>query len=61
MEEPDFITQGGLVIFSKNYLIRKGECCGCGCFSCPYEPPFINGNSQLQENTKEEILKIENK
>ncbi|HEX6914143.1 MAG TPA: DUF5522 domain-containing protein [Chitinophagaceae bacterium] len=28
---------GGLVVFSAEYLLSRGYCCGNGCRNCPYD------------------------
>lgn len=30
------LTENGLVIFTAEYLLKKGKCCESGCLNCPY-------------------------
>ncbi len=31
------VTEDGLLVFTAEYLLRRGYCCGNGCRNCPYE------------------------
>ena len=33
----DFYTENGLVIFTKEYHLKRGYCCKNGCKHCPYK------------------------
>lgn len=32
-----YINEDGLVVFTGQYHLEKGYCCGYGCKHCPYE------------------------
>lgn len=32
----DFYEENGLVVFTAQYLLRRGYCCNSGCRHCPY-------------------------
>ncbi len=32
-----FISENGLIIFTKEYLLKRGKCCKNKCLNCPYE------------------------
>ena len=32
----DFYFEGGRVVFTAGYLLRRGYCCASGCRHCPY-------------------------
>jgi hypothetical protein len=36
MSAPDYTLEDGLVVFSRDFLLRRGSCCGSGCRNCPY-------------------------
>ena len=38
-------------MLSKEFLIKRGYCCGMGCLMCPYEPSHIEGNTDLMSET----------
>ncbi len=40
----------GFRIMSKEYLIKRGYCCGNGCKNCPYFPLHHKGNTNLKNN-----------
>jgi len=34
---PDFeLNEDGLMVATREFLLRRGFCCGCGCRNCPY-------------------------
>jgi iron complex transport system substrate-binding protein len=35
-EGRDYYSENGAVVFTENYLQRRGYCCGSGCRHCPY-------------------------
>ena len=35
-EGEDFYREGGYVVFTARYHLRRGYCCGSGCRHCPY-------------------------
>lgn len=37
-EGRDFYYEGGYVVFTAEYLRKRGYCCGSGCRHCPYSP-----------------------
>jgi iron complex transport system substrate-binding protein len=36
-EGRDYYLESGTMVFTANYLERRGYCCGSGCRHCPYE------------------------
>jgi hypothetical protein len=36
VEGEDFYVENGLYVFTANFLLRRGYCCGSGCRHCPY-------------------------
>ena len=37
VEGEDFYREGGYVVFTGRYHLRRGYCCGSGCRHCPYD------------------------
>jgi len=35
--EDYYLTEKGLLVFTKKFLLERGYCCGSGCKHCPYE------------------------
>jgi len=50
VEGEDFYWQGGLMVFTRAYHLKRGYCCGSGCRHCPYEPQWEKGTTTLREN-----------
>ncbi len=36
-DEEFYINDDGLYVFTTEYLLKRGYCCGNGCLHCPYE------------------------
>ena len=36
IEGEDFYREGGYVVFTAAYHLRRGRCCESGCRHCPY-------------------------
>lgn len=39
------ISENGKWIFTREYHLKRGNCCGSGCINCPYD--HINVNKKL--------------
>jgi len=37
VEGEDYYAEGGLIVFTARYHLRRGYCCGSGCRHCPYQ------------------------
>jgi uncharacterized protein DUF5522/cysteine-rich CWC protein len=37
VEGEDYYSEGGLIVFTASYHLRRGYCCDSGCRHCPYE------------------------
>ena len=35
-EEDYYFNEEGLMVFTKEYLLKRGYCCESGCKHCPY-------------------------
>jgi len=35
-EKQDFYFEEGFIVFTENYLLKRGYCCESGCRHCPY-------------------------
>jgi hypothetical protein len=38
IEGRDFYLENGFVVFTAEFHLRRGYCCGSGCRHCPYGP-----------------------
>jgi len=36
-EERDYVLERGRIVFTTDYLRRRGSCCGSGCRNCPWD------------------------
>lgn len=48
----DFYREDGKIIFTKEYHLKRGYCCGNKCRHCPYTKPCIKGTKTLENDTK---------
>ena len=39
VEGEDYYLEGGLMVFTERFLLRRGYCCESGCRHCPYQKP----------------------
>ncbi len=37
VEGEDYYCEGSAIVFTANYLLRRGYCCKSGCRHCPYD------------------------
>ena len=37
VEGEDYYHEGGFIVFTSRYHLRRGKCCGSGCRHCPYQ------------------------
>ena len=42
-----YLNENGKVVFTEEYHLRRGRCCGSGCKHCPFEPKHIKGNENV--------------
>jgi len=52
LEIETYEIEGGLVVFTERFHIRRGFCCGSDCRHCPYSPKAQKGNTRLQDGFK---------
>ena len=56
MEDKDFyVLPDGKIVFTKEFHLRRGNCCGNGCLNCPYD------YENVKEPKKSELRKNENR
>jgi hypothetical protein len=42
IEGEDYYCEGPAIVFTANYLLRRGYCCESGCRHCPYGEKKLN-------------------
>jgi hypothetical protein len=45
-----YYLENGKVVFTPEYHLQRGDCCGSGCRHCPYIPVGIKGNKNTKQN-----------
>ena len=48
-------------MLSREFLIKRGYCCGHGCLMCPYEPKHTKGNTNLMSDSYGAAKELEKK
>jgi hypothetical protein len=43
----DFYIEDGKYVFTKQFHLKRGHCCGNGCRECPYYPLHKKGNTNI--------------
>lgn len=44
-----YYNEQGLFVFTEQYHIDRGYCCGNNCKHCPYEPRAQKGNTTIKK------------
>lgn len=52
IENEDFYWEGGFLVFTAKYHLRRGSCCGSGCRHCPYDPRWTKGVTAIDPEVK---------
>ena len=47
VEKIHYYLENGKIIFTEQYHIDRGFCCGNGCRHCPFQPKHIKGNKDI--------------
>lgn len=45
----DYYLEGGLMVFTREYHLKRGACCGSKCRHCPYEPRWAKGTRKISQ------------
>jgi len=48
-------------MLSREFLIKRGYCCGLGCLMCPYTPKHTEGNTNLMSDSYGAAKELEKK
>lgn len=56
IKNEDFYWDGGFMVFTAKFHLRRGSCCGSGCRHCPYEPRWTKGTSEIAAEKTETQL-----
>ncbi len=44
-EGADFYREDGFIVFTREFHLKRGACCGSRCRHCPYEPRWHKGST----------------
>jgi hypothetical protein len=44
-----FYEENGRTVFTEEYHIERGYCCGNGCRHCVYDPKYVKGNTNIKK------------
>jgi hypothetical protein len=44
-----YFANSGLMVFTEEYHIERGFCCGNKCLHCPYDPPYQKRNTTIKK------------
>ena len=53
-----YFNEEGYIVFTKQYLLEQGTCCGMRCLHCPYN--YENVPLQLRNELLQAAIKKEN-
>ena len=42
----DYYIEGGRLVFTEAYHLKRGYCCGSGCRHCPFLPKHQKNNTE---------------
>ena len=48
MGQDYYYDENGNVVFTENFHLRRGVCCGSGCINCPFDPQHQRGNRKTK-------------
>ena len=48
----DFYIEDGKYVFTEQYHMKRGICCGSGCKHCAFDPVHIKGNRNIHTSIK---------
>jgi len=44
-----YYNEQGIFVFTEEYHINRGYCCGNGCKHCAFEPKWVKGNTTIKK------------
>jgi hypothetical protein len=43
----DYYIEDGKYVFTEQFHIKRGHCCGSGCRNCPFHPKYQKNNTNI--------------
>lgn len=47
-----YYDKNGYIVFTEEYHLNRGVCCGSGCKHCPFDPAHTKGNRNINSSIK---------
>jgi len=47
VEGKDYYWEGEFIVFTREFHLKRGQCCGSGCRHCPYAPRWTKGATTI--------------
>lgn len=57
-DETLYYLENGKVVFTPEYHMARGYCCGNKCRHCPYEPKHIKENKNIKQKENGNSQKV---
>lgn len=54
IENEDFYFENNLMVFTRRFHLKRGQCCGSGCRHCPYDPRWTKGVTATDADNERE-------
>jgi hypothetical protein len=48
-----YYLENGKVVFTPEYHMARGHCCGSKCRHCPFDPQYIKGTTNIKKQQYE--------
>jgi hypothetical protein len=48
IENVHYYLEGERIVFTEQFHLERGQCCGTGCRHCPYDPKHTKGTINIK-------------
>ena len=59
VENIHYYLENGRVVFTQQFHLDRGYCCGNKCRHCPYDPEHIKGTTKIKEPDSDDLIIFE--
>ena len=59
VENIHYYLENGRVVFTEQFHLDRGHCCGSKCRHCPYDPEHIRGTTKIKEPGSDDLIIFE--
>lgn len=49
VENIHYYLEGERIVFTEQFHLERGQCCGTGCRHCPYDPKHTKGTININK------------